>query len=298
MAKFLNTDLINQWIPRLISESQKELLIIVPYIKTSNLTYQLLFEADQRGVEITVIYRENKLNQSEKEKLNKLKNLNLLCHPNIHAKCYFNEKNMIICSMNLYEYSELNNREMGVLLYKENVDTLYEIDDPMIFQDAIEEIQQIFNSSQFEKYSLKAQNQGYKKELIKSDKDLAEERCKRLMGIFVNKKFEAQEQGASWVPICRNYYDRIDLSLEHRAVIKINFDENRLLKIYNSFKPYNQEGLIPGFKFYWSYHLGAITLYRDTKKDKSWDTLSKVDDMKKVKSGIDELIQILKVHLY
>lgn len=35
MAKFLNTTLLNEWIPKLINETQKELVIIVPYIKTS-----------------------------------------------------------------------------------------------------------------------------------------------------------------------------------------------------------------------------------------------------------------------
>ena len=36
--------------------------------------------------------------------------------PNLHAKCYFNEDRMIITSMNMYEFSEKHNREMGVLL--------------------------------------------------------------------------------------------------------------------------------------------------------------------------------------
>lgn len=32
----------------------------------------------------------------------------------LHAKCYLNEDVGIITSMNLYEFSELNNREMGI----------------------------------------------------------------------------------------------------------------------------------------------------------------------------------------
>jgi hypothetical protein len=36
--------------------------------------------------------------------------------PNLHAKCYFNEDRMVITSMNMYEFSEKHNREMGVLL--------------------------------------------------------------------------------------------------------------------------------------------------------------------------------------
>lgn len=52
----------------------------------------------------------------EREKLHSLDNLTIMNHPNVHAKCYLNDSSMIVCSMNLYEYSEKNNREMGFCL--------------------------------------------------------------------------------------------------------------------------------------------------------------------------------------
>lgn len=121
MAKFLNTDLINEWIPKLISEAEQELIIIVPYIKTSDRILKYLLEANKRGVEITLVYRENKLIPSEKSKLYSLDNLNLMHHPNVHAKCYYSENYLLIASMNLYEFSKKNNREMGVLLHKNDL---------------------------------------------------------------------------------------------------------------------------------------------------------------------------------
>ncbi|WP_418884520.1 phospholipase D-like domain-containing protein [Cognataquiflexum nitidum] len=96
--------MINEWIPRLISEAEKNLIIIVPYIKTSDRIFKYLWEANKRGVAITLIYRENKLFQTEKVKLNSLENLNLMHHPNVHAKCYYSENYLLITSMNLYEY--------------------------------------------------------------------------------------------------------------------------------------------------------------------------------------------------
>ena len=39
MAIFLNTTKLNEWIPKLINETKKELVIIVPYIKTSDKMY-------------------------------------------------------------------------------------------------------------------------------------------------------------------------------------------------------------------------------------------------------------------
>ena len=120
MAIFLNTTKLNEWIPKLITETKKELVIIVPCIKTSDKMYQHLKEANDRGVETTLVYRENKLTGTEKAKFEALNNLNLMHYPNVHCKCYYNEAYLIISSMNLYEYSELNNREMGVLLHRES----------------------------------------------------------------------------------------------------------------------------------------------------------------------------------
>jgi phosphatidylserine/phosphatidylglycerophosphate/cardiolipin synthase-like enzyme len=115
MALFLNTNRFNEWLPKLISEAESELVIIVPYIQISNNIFKALNTADANGVEIILIYRENKLSVEEKNKLLLLNNISLLHHPNIHCKCYFNGDLLIIGSMNLYEYSEKNNREMGTL---------------------------------------------------------------------------------------------------------------------------------------------------------------------------------------
>ena len=35
---------------------------------------------------------------------------------NLDAKCYLNEESCMITSLNLYEFSHLNNNEMGVLI--------------------------------------------------------------------------------------------------------------------------------------------------------------------------------------
>ena len=72
MAKFLNTTLLNQWIPKLIDETERELIIIVPYIKMSEQIFNHLKKANQRGVETTIIYREDKLSVIEKKKLMEL----------------------------------------------------------------------------------------------------------------------------------------------------------------------------------------------------------------------------------
>ena len=43
----------------------------------------------------------------------------------LHAKCYFNEQNLVISSMNLYDFSEVNNWEMSILIDKDNDSEIY-----------------------------------------------------------------------------------------------------------------------------------------------------------------------------
>lgn len=295
MAKFLNTDLINEWIPKLISEAEKNLIIIVPYIKTSDRIFKYLWEANNRGVVITLVYRENKLTPAEKNKLYSLDNLNLMHHPNVHAKCYYSENYLLITSMNLYEFSEKNNREMGVLLHKIdlNPNGYGNTDEDSIFQDAIAEIKTIINSSHFEKQSRETKSDGFEIELIKSNKDRVEDYCKYLNKIFIHKRFEPDGEGHDWWPVCKNYFDRIDVRVEHRYILKINYPEDRLKQIYDRFKPQYDEFKIRGFKFYWNYHTSTITLYRNGKIP-GWDGLTNEDDTKKMKSGLDELITFLR----
>ena len=71
---------------------------------------------------------------------------------NLHAKCYLNEQSAVIGSMNMYEFSEKNNREMGVLVTKE--------DDPEVFKDAWKETKSIFDEMKFEK-TTRASTQGF-----------------------------------------------------------------------------------------------------------------------------------------
>jgi hypothetical protein len=294
MAKFLNTDLLNEWIPRLIRETKKELIIIVPYIKTSDRIYSHLFEADKRGVETTLVYRENKLSELEKKKLASLDNLNLLCHPNVHAKCYYNEQYMIIGSMNLYEYSERNNREMGVLLHREDLNEFrHDSDNQEIFEEAIHEIRTIINASSFEKHSRETKTEGFEMDIIKTEQERVEEYCRLLNKVFVHKRFVPVGQGTFWAAVCKNYFDRIDLTIEHRAVLRFTYEEERIERIFKKFTPHYHEYRFEGYKFYWDHHKAAITLYKD-QKHHMWSNISEMERLELVKNGIDQLITFLR----
>ncbi len=60
----------------------------------------------------------------------------------LHAKCYVNDDKMVITSLNLYEFSMANNKEMGVLIDKNDPADLD------LFNDAFKEVDYINETSQ------------------------------------------------------------------------------------------------------------------------------------------------------
>src|SRR5436189_4033670 len=51
--------------------------------------------------------------------------ISLMFHKDLHAKCYYNESEAIITSMNLFMFSQQNNVEMGIYISKEKDEELY-----------------------------------------------------------------------------------------------------------------------------------------------------------------------------
>ena len=302
MAKFLNTDLLNEWIPRLIEETERELVIAVPYIKASEGIYKYLKEANDRGIETTLIYRENKLLPAEKKKLMEISNLNLLHHPNLHAKCYYNEKYLIIGSMNLYEYSALNNREMAVLLHRVEVDgtrgkfNRSGRDSDDIFEDAIVEIKHIINGAHMEKQSRETITEGFEMEIIKTAQEKAEDYCRQVNKVFLNKKFQPLKKEDRWDSICKNYADKVDVTFNYRIEIVFNRDDVWRNKLYERAKADYDEFKFEGFKFYWNPNNKMVTLYRNNKHS-IWEQSNEIEALQFTKQKIDEAMSYLRSYM-
>lgn len=139
MAEFLTTSGIAYRIERIIDNSNSSLILISPYLKISNNLIERIEGASNRGVNITMIFGKGELKSGEEKRIAKIKNIELYFYKNLHAKCYFNETEMVISSMNLYEYSEKNNREMGVSILKQENEKL--------FEDAFKEAKSIKDAS-------------------------------------------------------------------------------------------------------------------------------------------------------
>jgi phosphatidylserine/phosphatidylglycerophosphate/cardiolipin synthase-like enzyme len=91
-------------------------------------------------VNIRIVYRENKLQTDEQNWLAEQVGIRTSLCKNLHAKCYLNENEAIITSMNLYEFSQMNNNEMGIHLTKSG--------DPELYQAAYDEVQRLLTISE------------------------------------------------------------------------------------------------------------------------------------------------------
>lgn len=140
MAEFLTTTGTSYHIENVIKGAKKKLVLVSPYLQISKTFLERLKDAAANSVEIKIIYGKDELKPNERNSLAELKNLELFFFENLHAKCYFNESEMVITSMNMYEFSEKNNREMGVFIRK--------AEDAELFNGAVHETKSIIQSSE------------------------------------------------------------------------------------------------------------------------------------------------------
>jgi phosphatidylserine/phosphatidylglycerophosphate/cardiolipin synthase-like enzyme len=151
MAKFLNTTATNYFLEEIIKDAKDRLVLISPYLKLNDRIKELLADKDRLKIDIRIIYGKNELHPSEISWLNELSYVRTSFCKNLHAKCYLNENKCIITSMNLYEFSQINNNEMGILLDKN--------DDKDAYGEAYEEVLRIIRISEEVRISLERVDQ-------------------------------------------------------------------------------------------------------------------------------------------
>lgn len=126
MAKFLDTTGVSYHLQQLINQAQDTLILISPYLKINERLRQSLDDKDRMKIDIRVVYGKNELQPDQINWLKSLKSVRTSFCENLHAKCYLNESAAIVTSMNLYEFSQVNNQEMGIYVSKDEDPHLYE----------------------------------------------------------------------------------------------------------------------------------------------------------------------------
>ena len=165
MAEILSTADCSSAIERIIKNAKDKLYLISPYMKISPLLKVQLEQLDNRVSTITikVVARTDKVQVDEIAFLQKLKNVQILTLGNLHAKCYMNEETAVITSLNLYDFSERNNVELGIKIEKTK--------DPELYNEVFNEVSSIIGQSK--KYEFKViEREASKKEPVKIEKSV------------------------------------------------------------------------------------------------------------------------------
>ncbi|MDD1621419.1 MAG: phospholipase D family protein [Methylococcaceae bacterium] len=184
MAKFLNTSATNYFLEELIKDAKDRLILISPFLKLNDRMKELLADKNRLKIDVRIVYGKSELQPEEINWLKELTYIRTSFCKNLHAKCYLNEELCIITSLNLYEFSQINNNEMGVLMRRS--------EDADLYKDAYEEAQRIIRISEEVRISLErvSTNADAKSETEESSDKLTSSKLAQKFGIKTNEFIE------------------------------------------------------------------------------------------------------------
>ncbi len=139
MAHFLTATQTSAAIERIITSAEKEVIIISAYVYPKLIHMERLMEASGRGVRVVLVFGKKALDHRVERELLKIPTLVLYYMQQLHAKCYLNEREAAITSMNLLNSPKAENREMGVLLDGRG--------DRQAYHDAVSEVRSIVRAA-------------------------------------------------------------------------------------------------------------------------------------------------------
>lgn len=158
MAKFIEGNNLNHEISRVLREAKEELLLISPYIKLHHrYKDELKDKLENPKLAITIVFGKNEGDLSKSLNINDLEffinfpNVKVCYEPRLHAKYYSNESTAVLTSMNLYDFSQDQNIEAGVLIDGKTL--LGSLDPTSLIEDSDKYFKKVVNQSEviFEK---------------------------------------------------------------------------------------------------------------------------------------------------
>ena len=139
MAEFYGTNGVSHGLDEIIKTATERILLISPYLKFSRRIQEELQRQDMLRCDIRIVYGKTDLRPEESEWLAGT-DIRTSFRENLHAKCYMNESQALITSMNLYEFSQQHNDEMGILVSAE--------DDPELYNAIKDDVERILQLSE------------------------------------------------------------------------------------------------------------------------------------------------------
>lgn len=185
MAKFLNTSATNYYLEELIKSAKDRLILISPFLRLNDRIKELLEDKNRLKIDVRIVYGKSELQPEEVNWLKGLTYIRTSFCKNLHAKCYLNEELCIITSLNLYEFSQINNNEMGVLVERSI--------DAELYKDSYEEAQRIIRISDEVRISLEVVEKENEQSEDESDvsSKLTTSKLAQKLGMKTNELIEA-----------------------------------------------------------------------------------------------------------
>lgn len=183
MATFLTGNDLNAQLENLFEYADEYIILISPYIKLHDrYASALKAKKDNPNLKIIVVFGKNEDDFSKsmkQEDFNFFKdfpNIEIRYEKRLHAKYYANESSAILTSMNLYNFSQDNNIEAGVLTNRKGIlgsitsqDTL-ENDAAGYFQRVIEQSDLLFLKEPKFESTMLGLSKRYTNSVIETDK--------------------------------------------------------------------------------------------------------------------------------
>ena len=116
MNKVISDSYINSDLLTLIENSEKYLVLVSPYLKLWGHLETQIENSVKRGVDVQLWYRTDQ-EKKYKKTYDKLSSMGVKVGKidTLHSKLYLSEKQGLMTSMNLLDFSKSNSREIGIL---------------------------------------------------------------------------------------------------------------------------------------------------------------------------------------
>ena len=169
---FLTGKSLSDTIYDTLFKAEKELIIISPYIQLGDYLKDNIFKQHLHNSKLHILIgfgknehnKERSFKRGEIEYFLNFPNITIVYIPELHGKYYANEKQSVITSMNLLDYSLINNVEFGVLAEKALTDL---VNKNNFFETSKNTIMSVLDSG----YTIFAKRPNYNKKFLGLAKD-------------------------------------------------------------------------------------------------------------------------------
>ena len=282
MPEFLTTNKIIYHLEKIIQESKNEITLVSPYLRLSQNIFNRLSEADDQGKTINFVYGKKEITNDQKELIGRLKNTNLFYSEKLHAKCYFNESAAILTSMNLYEFSERDNLEMGFLVECTG--------DAILYSEIVNEVRTIVKNGK----KIKESN----KNSYLVNKTMSEQFYDYFSkkypdnGLYFQPAPGPIDNAILIVKINESPYFHISLNLDYRIEIDTKSYSKKMME--KLFLEFNRDEFKNNYRFFWDTYKDMLTIYKSVRMRDSWNSVDVVTQFDYFAEALFLLVNELK----